>query len=533
MTIASNGATAAFAERVRANQLKLAAGLKPSYDFIVCGSGSSGSVVARRLAENPQTSVLLLEAGGSDDVPDITEAAQWRTNLGSERDWGFQAQPTASVNGRSMPMNMGRVLGGGSSINAMYWVRGHKTDWDYFASETADPAWNYESVKNIYRYVEDWDGEPVGTFRGNGGLVFVSSAHLQPISTAMCESARLAGIATFESLNGPMTEAATGCAPSEYRIRDGKRLSIYRTYVFPYMDQPNLTVLAHAVVSRLTLRARRVTGVEVAYNGAIYRIEAGREVVLSLGAINTPKVLMQSGIGDQAELRRVGIPVVQHLPGVGKNFQDHCGIPGCVWETQGPVAGSGRGETMVFWKSRSGLDGPDIQIYEGVNFRSELARLPPSANSMTMMQALVRPRSRGYLRLTGPGPQDPLEIHANTLSDPDDLKAMVASIDFSRQIGAAVALRPFLNREMVSRGLKGSALEDALRSSVSTMWHQSCTAKMGRDAMSVVDGRLKVYGIDNLRVADASVMPRISTGNTMAPCVVIGERCAAVIKADC
>jgi choline dehydrogenase len=330
-----------------------------------------------------------------------------------------------------------------------------------------------------------------------------------------------------------MTKASSGCAPSEYRIRDGKRLSIFRSYVFPYMDRPNLTVLTHAMVCRVTLQSRRASGVEIVYDGRVHRIEAGNEVVLSLGAINTPKVLMQSGIGDQAELRRLGIPVAQHLPGVGQNFQDHCAIPGCVWETQEPVVDSGSSETMLFLKSGSDLHSPDTQIFQGVDFRSELVRLSPSAHSMTMMQTLVRPRSRGHLRLTGPTLRDSVEIHANTLSDPDDLKAMIASIRLCREIGAAVTFRPFLKREIVQGGLKESALEAFVRASVSTIWHQSCTAKMGRDAMSVVDGRLKVYGIDNLRVADASVMPRISTGNTMAPCVVIGERCAEVIKSVC
>src|ERR1700704_5685953 len=195
-----------FAERVRGNQRKLRDGLRSQYDFIVCGSGSSGSVIARRLAENPEISVLLLEAGGSDEARSVTEATQWHTNLGSERAWNFQAQPEAHLNGRSMPMNMGRVLGGGSSINAMYWLRGHKTDWDFFASEADDLAWNYESVKNIYQRIEDGGGEPDIEHRGTGGPVFVPPTHLQPMGAAMCESARSMGIPTFENLNGRVRE---------------------------------------------------------------------------------------------------------------------------------------------------------------------------------------------------------------------------------------------------------------------------------------------------------------------------------------
>jgi choline dehydrogenase len=517
--------------RIRANQEKLRAELKSRYDFIICGSGSSGSVVARRLAENPDVSVLLLEAGGSDDTPSVSEAAQWRTNLGSERDWNFQAQPNAYLNGRSMPMNMGKVLGGGSSINAMYWVRGHKTDWDFFASEAGDMAWNYASVKSIYRRIEDWSGEPDTEHRGTGGPVFVSPTHLQPIGSAMCASARSMGIPTFENLNGRMMEGDGGCSAGEFRIRDGRRLSIFRSYTFPYMDRPNLTVLSHATVTRLILEGKRTSGVEIAYNSKVHRI-GGAEVVLALGAINTPKVLMQSGIGDQSELQRLGIPLVQHLPGVGQNFQDHFAFASCVWECQQPAEQSGNvGQAILFWKSDPSLETPDIQIFQGL-VRSEVATLQASADSMIMVPSIVRPRSRGRLRLTGPNPLDPIEIHANVFGNPGDLKALTTAIELCRDIADSEIFRPFLKHKIAPGSLKGSALEQILRNSVSTIWHQSCTAKMGRDPMSVVDSHLKVYGIDNLRIADGSIMPRISTGNTMAPCVIIGERCAEILKAD-
>src|SRR6202035_5899270 len=191
-----------FAERVRGNQRKLRDGLKSQDDFIVCGSGSSGSVVARRLAENPDVSVLLLEAGRSDDMPSVMDADQWHTNLGSDRDWAFQAQPNPHLNGRSIPMNMGKVLGGGSSINVMVWARGHKNDWDFFASESGDPAWNYDSVLEIYRRIEDWQGTPDPTRRGTGGLVFVQPApDPNPIAPAMVEAARSIGMPTFDSNN--------------------------------------------------------------------------------------------------------------------------------------------------------------------------------------------------------------------------------------------------------------------------------------------------------------------------------------------
>ena len=525
-----------FAARVRVNQAKLTSELRPQYDFIVCGSGSSGSVVARRLAENPDVSVLLLEAGGRDDVPSVTEAVQWPANLGSDRDWAFQAQPNPHLNGRSIPMNMGKILGGGSSINVMIWARGHQNDWDYFASEAGDPAWNYESVLNIYRCIEDWHGTPDPKYRGTGGPVFVQPApDPNPIAPAMVEGASSIGIPTFESNNGRMMEADGGASILDLRVRDGKRQSVFRSYTFPYMDRPNLTVLTHALVSRVTFQGKRATGVECIYNGNTHRISAGHEVVLSLGAIHTPKVLMQSGIGDQAELQRLGIPVVQHLPGVGQNFQDHFGI-GCIWEYQQALAPrNNAGEATFFWKSDPRLDTPDIQTCQAeipLAAKEMLARYNVPAGSWSMFGGIVRPKSRGRIRLTGSSPMDPVQIETNMMSHPDDLKAAKACVQLCREIGNSAALRPFVKREVMPGNLKGAELENFIRDSVITYWHQTCSAKMGRDAMSVVDANLKVYGIENLRIADGSIMPRVATGNTHAPCVIIGERAGEILKAD-
>jgi choline dehydrogenase len=525
-----------FAERVRVNQAKLASELRSHYDFIICGSGSSGSVVARRLAENPDVSVLLLEAGGSDDVPSIMEAGQWPANLGSNRDWAFQAQPNPHLNGRSIPMNMGKVLGGGSSINLMAWSRGHKNDWDDFASEAGDPAWNYESVLKIYRRIEDWHGAPDPKYRGTGGPVFVQPApDPRPVALAMLEGTRSVGIPTFENQNGRMMEGGGGSSILDVRFRDGKRQSVFRSYTFPFMNRPNLTVLAHALVTRITFEGKRATGVECICDGKTLRISAGLEVVLSLGAIHTPKVLMQSGIGDEAELQRFGIPLVQHLSGVGQNFQDHPGI-GCVWEYQKPHAPrDNTGETTFFWKSDPSLDAPDIQtIQAGIPFAAAemLAKYNVPAGSWTMFPGIVRPKSRGRIRLTGSKPMDPVQIETNMMSHPDDLKAAIASVRLCREIGNSAALRPFAKREVMPGNLKGAELENFIRNSVVTYWHQTCTAKMGRDSISVVDANLKVYGIENLRVADGSIMPRVTTGNTMAPCVIIGERAGEILKAD-
>jgi choline dehydrogenase len=225
--------TADFAARVRTNQEGLLGDLKSSYDFIVCGSGSSGSVVARRLAEIPTASVLLIEAGGSDDVPAVEDAARALENLGSERDWAFPTRANPHLNGRALLCSMGKVLGGSSSINLTAWSRGHRNDWDGFAEAAGDPAWNYDSVLGIYRRIEDWQGEPDVSRRGSGGEVFVQPApNPNPIATAMVEAASSIGIPAFADSNGAMMEADAGAALSNVRIRDGKRL-VFRSYVYP------------------------------------------------------------------------------------------------------------------------------------------------------------------------------------------------------------------------------------------------------------------------------------------------------------
>jgi choline dehydrogenase-like flavoprotein len=520
----------------RAQVRQVAGGLEPRYDVVVCGAGSSGSVVARRLAENPDVRVLLLEAGGTDDVPAVTEAAQWPLNLGGERDWNFASEPDPLLDGRSIPFSMGKVLGGGSSINLMIWARGHRSDWEHFAAESGEPAWGYEPVLDLYRSIEDWHGVGEPNHRGSGGPIFVQPApDVHPLAVATVDAARAVGIPTYQSPNGRMMEEKRGAAITDLRWRDGKRLSVFRTYITPYLDKPNLTVVPHALVTRVILDGNRATGVEVIHGGAVRTVTAEAEVVLSLGAIHTPKVLMQSGIGDEAELRRVGITVRQHLPGVGRNFQDHFGFD-CVWQFPQAVQGSTQVGSTLFWDSgAAGVDGPDLFACLGPFPKAtpeNAARFGLPENSWCLFGSPTHPNSRGRLRLSGPDPEDPIRIQANALSDPDDLKTAIACVELLREIGNSAGLRPFVEREIMPGDLTGAELETYLRKAVTTYWHESGTAKMGHDRASVVDGQLKVHGIDNLRVADASIMPRITTGNTMAPCVVIGERAAQFIRAD-
>ena len=523
-----------FAERVRINQQDLASKLKARFDYIVCGAGTSGSVVAARLASDLKTQVLLLEAGGTDETELITNPNLWPKTLGSELDWGFLAEPNPHLNGRAIRYSMGKVLGGGSSINVSTWSRGHQADWDFYASEAGDSSWNYEAVLDLYRQrIEAYAGCLDPEYRGLHGMVHVqSAAEPHAFSLALLEGAESVGLKRFPNPNGQMMEAAGGCALIDETVRNGKRQSIYRSYVYPLMAQPNITVLTAALTMRILFEGRRATGIVFHYQGKALRVEATREVILSLGAIHTPKLLMQSGIGDEAELKNADIPVLQALPGVGRNLHDHVAF-GCTWEnTDKAPPNVPRSQTACFWKTDAVLDAPNFYAYShgGPDVTPEnAARFKPPAASWSLAVGM-RPKSRGSIHLTGADPTDPVRVDANYLGHPQDLTDLMAGVRMAREIGNSAPLQPFAGREITPGSLSVAELERFLRDGLGTFWHQCGTAKMGRDPMSVVDGKLKVYGMDGLRIADASIMPCVTTGNTMAPCVVIGEQAAALLQ---
>jgi len=520
---------------IAANQVARRADVKSSYDYIVIGSGASGAVVARRLAENPQTTVLLLEAGGEDLKPSILMTETWFFNQGTDVDWGFQAEPSKSVNNRSIKQAMGRVFGGGTSINGMVWARGHKNDFDDWAKRAGDEAWGYRCVLDIYKRIEHWQGVPDPQRRGRGGNVFVQPApNPNPIASAFIRAAEAYGIQAFDDQNGVMQEGPGGAAITNVRIRHGRRLNIPSFYLYPVMDQSNLTVLTRAYVNRLTLEGSTVTGVEFEWRDAVRKITASSEVVLSAGAIQTPKLLMLSGIGERPELARFGISTVSHLPGVGQNFQDHPVIGAGLWEPHDPLLArrANAAEANLFVKSRPDLNTPDLHIWHiEAPYVSEATAQYAVGNAWSISPGLVRPESRGFIKLKSSDPREAPEIHANMLADPRDLAALRKGMDISRELGNSEAMKPFVKREILPGDRKGEALDNLIRDGAMSMHHPTCTAKMGQDDLSVVDAQLRVYGVKKLRIADGSIMPTITTGNTHAPCVIIGERLAEILNA--
>jgi choline dehydrogenase len=523
-----------FESAASANQDRLASELGGEFDYIVCGSGSSGSVVAGRLAANPDVSVLLIEAGGSDETEMVLDTDRWPMNLGGELDWSFFTERNPNLNGRSILYSMGKVLGGGSSINVGTWSRGHQADWDFYAAETGDQNWGYDAIIKLYRdRVEDWTGVPDPEFYGVGGAMHVQPVdHPDAFSLAMLDAAESVGLKRFPNSGGLMMKADGGGSIVDNIIHNGKRQSAYRSYVYPRLLQTNLTVMTGALTTRILFEGSRASGIEFVHNGKIHQAKAKFEIVLSQGAIQTPKLLMQSGIGDQEELKKFGIPVRQHLPGVGRNMHDHVALA-LVWEaTDAPLPQIARSSAVAFWKTNPALDAPNFYTYGiGIPFLTpeNAARYPPPPAAWTLFTGM-RPASRGSIHLTGTKASAPPRVEANYLSEPSDLEDLKVGVQRAREIGNAAALRPYAKREHAPANLSGLALEEYIRNGLVTFWHQSGTAKMGRDAMSVVDSELKVYGIEGLRVADASILPRVTTGNTMAPCVIIGERAAELVQ---
>ena len=523
-------------DAIRANQAERARSLQPAYDYIVVGTGSAGSALVGRLAAaRPDASILVLEAGDWDTAPSVMDPSVWFTNLGTDRDWQDVALPSSGTNGRAIPEHMGKVVGGGSSINATIWARPFKADLDHWAAESGDPAWGYEHGLSIYRRAENWRGLPDARYRGQGGPVWCQpAANPHPLAPAMLAACRSLNLPVLDDQNGAREEGSGGFALMNQIIRDGRRQSMARSYLYPVLARKNVTLLVNTQVDRLSFAGNTATGVEIAGASGPRRIQAKTEVILCSGGINTPKLQMLSGIGDEAQLRGHGIKTLVHAPEVGQNFQDHILHGGCIWEPKEHIPHRNSAANAAgFVKSQASLASPDVNLVQiELPYTSDVVgkRYAPPNTSWALCAGLVAPKSRGELRLKSANPVDRPIVDARFLSHPDDVKALAYGIELARDIGNSAAMKDYVKREVApGKKLAGQDMENFVRDGATTYFHQAGTCRMGKDGKAVVDAQLRVNGVKNLRIADSSVMPRIASVATMASCVLIGERMAEIL----
>jgi choline dehydrogenase len=510
-------------------QKKLTAAAADTFDVIVIGGGSAGAVVAARASEDPHRQVLLLEAGPTDEgVASIANPLVWFTNIQSAFDWKYSYTPQEAVRQRTILIPRGKVLGGSSSINALIWVRGAPSDFDHWANGGA-AGWGWSDVLPYFKRAEDWQ-LGASSLRGAAGPLrceLPSEPH--PIAVALVEAAKSLGLPGVEDVNGA---TFGGGSLANLNIKDGTRHNTARAYLRPAMSRPNLTVLTQAQALRLVFAGNSCRGVQVNVDGTSRVVRARHEVVLCAGAIDTPRLLLLSGVGDPTELRKLSIPVVAALKGVGKNFHDHPLLMGVNFEASGKIAPfrNNCGGSQAFWSSTASIEVPDIMVVPiQMPYASpELAKLyPVPENAFAVTPGLMRPISRGHIRLLSAAPNGPLEIQPNFLQERADVEALMRSVGFALDLGAQPAFRDLVKRPASpSSRLAPRELEEFVRLSCSSYFHPVGTCKMGVDSLAVVDPRLKVHGLSGLSVADASVMPQITSGNTHAPCVMIGERAA-------
>ncbi len=523
------------------------------YDYIITGAGSAGCVLAARLSEDPSVSVLLLEAGGADRHPLFAMPAGFAKMTKGIASWGWSTVPQRHLNGRVLRYTQAKVLGGGSSINAQIYTRGNSRDYDSWANDEGCHGWAYADVLPYFRRAED-NQRFADDFHGSGGPLGVSvPINPLPISEAFLRAGQQAGLPFNPDFNGARQQ---GVGHYQVTVRDARRSSTAAAYVRPARARKNLTVRTGVIASRIVVEQGRAVGVEMLGTDGRETVRCAREVIVSSGAIGSPRLLMLSGIGPAAHLRAVGIDVVHDLPGVGGNLQDHLDlyvIAECtgdhtydgvakphraVWAglqyllfKQGPVA-STLFETGGFTSAHAEAAWPDIQFHLGLGSGIEAGVSKLRNAGVTLNSAYLRPRSRGTVRLAASDPRAAPLIDPNYWSDPRDRAMSLAGLEMAREIFRMPALAKFILAErMPGPDVTGEAdLIDYACRTCKTDHHPVGTCRMGEGPEAVVAPDLRVHGLIGLRVADASVMPRIVSSNTNAPTIMIGEKASDLIR---
>ena len=529
-----------------------------TFEYIVVGAGSAGAAVANRLSADPRNRVLLLEAGPASNPWSRIPIGYAKLINNPAANWLYSAEPEANTNGRRLPVPRGKLLGGSSAINGQAFVRGQAQDFDSWA-QMGNRGWSYSDVLPFFKRMESYEGGGDDSFRGRDGPLRVTNpSHRDPLFTAIIEAAGQVGIRHNPDYNGA---AQDGIAMSQATIASRQRMSTARCYLDPIRSRPNLHIETGALTEGLTFDGRRCTGVRYSVAGDRREATAAREVVVCAGSVNSPQLLELSGIGQSERLRALGIDVRHALPGVGENLRDHyaprtrwgIGARGFTFNDRGRGLGLMKqalryafvGDGLLamvgapiraFVRSREGLAAPDL-LLGWVPMLTEPGPRGPriaSQSGMTCYAHPMRPESKGHIHVVSSDPQKPPAINFNFLSAPVDAELTVRAIRIARSIMRAPALAHLQVTEIAPGPDRTTDDEiiDWVKKAAETTYHPVGTCKMGSDPMAVVDARLRVHGIAGLRVADASIMPTLTSGNTNAPAIMIGEKAAAMVLED-